>query len=343
MKLFMAAAVALGALLLGLVLRETDLAEVWGYLSSLGASGIAAILGIYLVAFVFEVLSWQLTLSSVPLTPRWLYRLFKVLLFGVALERVTPLAGLGGEPIKALVLKRHHGVPYGEGTASLVLTRMTDVLALVVFITIGLCLVLSEDVLPGPYQAAAVAGLALLVVNTSLFFAVQRYRAFSRIRGWIERRLGPRLGSSLVGVLDAIHAVEDRLVEFYTAQPLRFVASVAATFCEWMLGAVAAYVALDLLGRPVSFADAIVIEASTLLFISTFFFVPGDLGTQEVAIVAITEGITGSSELGLALAAIRRAVDLLWIGWGLAVGSSYSVRRAELVAAAREAAPDRAR
>jgi hypothetical protein len=45
--------------------------------------------------------------------------------------------------------------------------------------------------------------------------------------------------------------------------------------------------------------------------------------------VTIVEGLTGSSELGLALAAIRRAHDILWIAWGLAIGWAYSTRPEE--------------
>jgi uncharacterized protein (TIRG00374 family) len=325
----MLGAVLLGAALLGFVLAQTNLGEVWRHLHALGVAGIALMALIYLAAFLFEVLSWQLTLASVPLTPRWLSRLFNVLMFGSALEKVTPFAGLGGEPIKAVALKRHYGVPYGEGTASLVLTRMSDVVALILFVTMGLCLILSEDVLSVPFQIGAVAGLTLLVANTIGFFIVQRYRAFSKLRGWLDRRFGERIGARVGAILDGIHEVEDHLVDFYTARPWRFVASIFAAFCQWMMGAVAAYAALDLLGHPVSFADAIVIEAVTLLVISTLFFVPGDLGTQEVAMVTIVEGLTGSSDLGLALAAIRRAHDIMWIVWGLAIGWTYSMSGVE--------------
>lgn len=332
MKSFMLGAVLLGAALLGFVLYATNLEEVWRYLGALGVSGIVVMFVLYLGSFVFEVLSWQFTLLSVPLDGRWLYRLWKVLMFGAALEKVTPFAGLGGEPIKAVVLKKHHGVPYGEGTASLVLTRMSDVVALALFITMGLCLILSEDVLSVPFQVGAAAGLSLLVLNTGIFFALQRYRAFSKVRAWLDRRFGERLGARVGSVLDMIKEVEDHLVDFYVAHPKRFVLSIFAAFLQWMMGALTAYVALGLLGHPVSLADAIVIEAVTLLVISTLFFVPGDLGTQEVAMVTIVEGLTGSSELGLALAAIRRAHDLLWVAWGLVIGSSYSMTRAELVA-----------
>jgi hypothetical protein len=41
--------------------------------------------------------------------------------------------------------------------------------------------------------------------------------------------------------------------------------------------------------------------------------------------VLITGAVASSPELGLALAAIRRARDLIWIAWGLAIGSVYSI------------------
>ena len=53
----MLGAVLLGAALLGFVLHATNLDEVWRYLRALGGSGIAAMLLLYLVAFVFEVAS----------------------------------------------------------------------------------------------------------------------------------------------------------------------------------------------------------------------------------------------------------------------------------------------
>ena len=84
-----------------------------------------------------------------------------------------------------------------------------------------------------------------------------------------------------------------------------------------------------------SFFDAMVIESFVILVRSTLFFVPADLGTQEGAQVLICGAITGSPALGLALAAIRRARDLLWIAWGLGIGSRYLLSREALLDAAR--------
>jgi len=110
----------LGGLLLAGVVRDTDLVEVWHHLTHLGAGGIAALLAVHAVRTLADATSWLLTLPSVRPSPRWLGRAWAILLAAAALELVTPL---GGEPMKAVVLKRHYGVPYTETGASLVLTR----------------------------------------------------------------------------------------------------------------------------------------------------------------------------------------------------------------------------
>ena len=114
-------------------------------------------------------------------------------------------------------------------------------------------------------------------------------------------------------------------MHFYSTERRRFALSVLGAFGDWCSGALAVYIAMHLLGHPVSAADALVIEAFVMLVRSTFFFVPGDLGTQEAAHVLICTAVTGSPALGLALAAVRRARDLLWIAWGLAIGWRYSL------------------
>jgi uncharacterized protein (TIRG00374 family) len=272
-------------------------------------------------------LSWLLALPSKPVTPRWILRFWNVMMVGAAIEAVTPLAGLGGEPVKAVLVKRHYGISFKDASASLLATRTTDLMAQVLFLAIGFGLMFHAAVLPLPYRLTAAAGLALFCISFLLFFLVQSQRAFSRTRTWLEAGWlsGREMSSRAVRALDSIRGVEDRLLAFYSSQHLRMVLSIAAAFCEWMCAAIATWIAIRFLGYPIHFSDAIVIEAFVTLVRSTFFFVPADIGTQDGAQVLICTAITGSPELGVALAAVRRARDLLWVAWGLAIGSAYSL------------------
>ena len=346
MKHFVVAMLLLGAALLGVVIWQTDLDEVWLRLRGVGGSGLLALFAVFAIGHAFLAVSWLVTLPSVPRTPRWVFRAWRVLMVGSALESVTPLAGLGGEPVKAILLRRHYGIPYTDASASLVLSRMTDLIAQVLFIAIGFGFVLHLGLLPESTRAAAGGGLALFTLSIALFWSVQNHRGFSRLRAWLEaRRAGRRpFGARAVALFDAVGEVEDQLVRFYAAQRARFAASVGFAFLEWTANAVAVWLALDLLGHPVAFMDAVVIEAAVALVRSTLFFVPADLGTQEAAQVFVCGAVMGSPETGLALAALRRLRDVAWILAGLAIGGIYSandIPRAEPSAAAEMGSPER--
>ena len=330
MRAFVLAMLLLGAALLALVVRETDLSEVAARLRDVGPGAAAAVFGAYFLGFPGRALAWQLTLPQIPLTPRWLYRAWKMTMFSCALDRVTPLGGLGGEPVKAVLLKRDFGVRYRDATASLVVSRTTDVMAQVVFIAIGFLLLLGIPGIPHAYRLGAGLGLAGFALAVLLFFVAQRWRALAPIRRWIVsgHLRCPRLGHRALAALDALGDVEEALVVFYRDQRGRLAASLTASFCEWMTGAVAAYLAVNALGHPIGFADALAIESFVVLVRSALFFVPADVGTQEGSLVLVCGAVTGSPALGLALAAIRRAADLLWIAWGLAIGGVYSLRGA---------------
>jgi uncharacterized protein (TIRG00374 family) len=319
----------LGAALLVVVVRETDLAEVASRLEQVGPAALAAVFGSYLLGFVLRGAAWQLTLPSLPLPPRGLYRAWKLTLFACALDRLTPLGGLGGEPVKAVLLKRDFGVRYRDATASLVLSRTTDVLAQVLFVAIGLVLLFRAPGLSRAVRLGAGLGLLAFALAVALFFLAQRRRALAPIRRWVERgRVGARLGPRALAALEAMRDVEEGLVAFYRERRARFGLSLAASFLEWTTGAVAAWFAVNALGHPIGFAGAMAIESFVVLVRSSLFFVPADVGTQEGSLVLVCGAVTGSPALGLALAAIRRAADILWILWGLAIGSAYSLRGA---------------
>ena len=323
----MLAAVAVGALLLAGLVRGTDVAEAWRHLAGLGAGGMALVLVVHFFRTIADAVSWLATLPSVRPGPRWLWRMWTTLLAASALELVTPFGALGGEPMKVVVLKRHYGVRYADTGASLVLTRTTDMLAVLVFLVVGGALVLGTGLLSRTEERAALAGFAVFALATGCFVTAQRTHGFSRIAAWIgRRRLGGRLGERAVAALAPLTTVEDALVAFYTRRRPRLAVSLAATLAELTLGALADWLALWLLGQPATLRDVLVIQAVVLLVTNTLFFVPANLGTQEGALVLVCGALFGSPALGLALAAIRRVRDLVWIAGGLVVGSAFSMR-----------------
>lgn len=309
-----------GLALLVWVVTQTDLMVVWAHSRKLGW-GLGVVLAIYFAAFLIDTLSWQLTFLTLGFGGSWGVHLWKVRMVGEAVNSATPFATIGGEPVKAVLLHRHYGMAYGESVASLVLARTTNLLALVVFVAVGFALMMDSAKLPQGYTASAGVGLAALSTGIVLFFLVQRFKVSSATGRWLARG---RLGVWLDRALGQIHDLEDRLIRFYAGHRRRFAAALGLALVNWMVGTAELYATLWFLGRPVTIAEAWIIEAGAQLVRAATFFIPASIGAQEGAFLLLCGAITGQPALGLAVALVRRLREMVWILWGFALGWRYS-------------------
>ena len=131
-KLFAWLFAVAGVALFAWLLSHADLPQVWSAMLAVGLPGFAAILVLYAVEYLCDVEAWRLMLQR-GFHP-WSARLYLVRMTGEAYNTITPAGGMGGEPIKALILKRRYDVPYTESGAPLVLAKTINVIALVVFL-----------------------------------------------------------------------------------------------------------------------------------------------------------------------------------------------------------------
>jgi uncharacterized protein (TIRG00374 family) len=304
-----------GVALLGLVITETDITEAVLLLREIGW-GFGAILAIYFVAFVIDTYAWQLTTPGLPLDLKWHYRFFQVRLAGEAFNTVTPTASMGGEAVKAVMLKNHYGIDYRDGTASLILAKTLIVASLVAFLAIGFALMLGSPKLDMTYKVVSGAGLAAFAVGVGLFIVVQRYKITSAAGTALSRN---RWFAKLNDILHPLREVEDRLIHFYTRQPKRLVSVLVLNFINWALGIAEVWTVMYLIGSPISFADAWIIESVAQLVRSATFFIPASIGAQEGAFLIAGAAITGQPSFGLTVAIARRVREIVWAIWGLAV------------------------
>ena len=312
----------IGVALLGVIAYETDLAEVAVWVRKIGW-GMAVVLGLYFAVFLIDSFTWQMTLTSVPLGGVWLYRMWKVRLVGEAFNSVMPAAGMGGEPLKAVLLRKHYGLTYKDGAASIVLGKTVNMIALVMFAGGGFGLMLVSTPLPPSYTLFAGVGLLAFGAATLTFFSIQRLKMSSRLGSWIARRYR---GRRLKGLLPHVQGAEDRIVRFYTSHKRRFAGAVLLALVAWLIGVLEVYVTLAFLGYPISLRDAWIIEAMAQLVRAGAFFIPAGLGAQEGAFLLMFAAMTGSPALGVAAAVVRRSREIVWITSGFALGSLLSVR-----------------
>ena len=202
-------------------------------------------------------------------------------------------------------------------------------MALRIILPAGFLLMLDQAWLSTTYKTRAGLGLALMALGIGLFFLIQRLKVSSLTGRWVLRS---RLSARIERILGHIHDMEERLIRFYSHHRGRFAAALGLTLASWLLGTVELYVTLWLLGNPVSFTDAWIIEAVAQLVRAATFVIPASIGAQEGAFVLIAGAITGQPALGLAVALVRRAREMVWILAGFALGWRYAFR-SKMVAA----------
>ena len=322
-----------GIALFGVVVWQTDFQGALALAANMGA-GFALILALYFAAFLIDALAWQLTAPTAPVTLAWLYRFYQVRLVGEAFNTITPAASVGGGPIKAILLKRCYGIDYREGIASLILSKTLIVFALVGFLAIGFAMMIASQKL-ADYSGSALAGLIVFSGAVILFFVIQRFKLSSAIGAKLAARPAFK---AILGFLDSIEDVDDRLVHFYTNERARFVTALMLSFLNWVLGVAEIFYTMKFIGHAISFWDAWIIEAVAQMVRSALFFIPAAIGAQEGAMVLIGTAITGSPTLGLATALVRRLREVIWIAWGLVVFYILKSAEAEEALRARRAA-----
>jgi uncharacterized protein (TIRG00374 family) len=313
---------AIGVGLLGLVLWQADLGTVVAQVARIGWQGALAVLAVYFVVFSIDATTWLLALPSVRFGARALTRMWRVRLVGEAFNSVMPAAGLGGEPVKAVLLKSRYGVGYHQAAASIVLGRTINMLALTVFLATAFAVMAASPSLSAAFRGAGLVGLVVFLSATALLLAVQWWRLPSRAGGWLQRW---HSGQRLARALDHIREVEDLFLQFYARHRARLLGGVALAVVQWFVGSLEVYAATVFLGHPVALHDAVMIEAVTQLVRAGAFFIPGNLGAQEGAFVVMCAAVTGSPTLGLSVAVVRRFRELVYILLGFGQGLVFSL------------------
>ena len=322
MKLGSVLALVAGLLLLALVIAHGDLPQVGHLLAQLSWPGAVWVMALFTLAWAAEILAWALTFTQRRPGARWLVQLWRVNMVGEAMNVVMPFGALGGEPVKAWLLKRHYGVGYREAAATLVLMQTLLGVAEALFVAAGALLAAALGILPVTVEhLLGSAALALLGVMALTMFGLRR-RWLRALLEACERRYG---GARYAAIKDSLVDIELALADFARHQGPRFAATTLLFLLNWLGGAAEVWLLLTLLGAPLPFAHCWVAEAAVVTIRSLTFFLPAQLGSVEAVTVYVITALGGGADLGLALAALRRARELAWSALGLGVAAAYQL------------------
>lgn len=290
------------------LVRRADPDAIVVHLGALGW-GAALVAAPYALVVALAVLGWRYAFDRpVPLGAG---RLAMIYLAGKAVNLVTPLVPVGGEPLKAYLL-RARGIPLTEGLASVVVTKTLDAVAQVFFVVAATAfLVVDADVpaalvkvtLPATAASAALAGGFVLAQWRGLF-------------GGLARLLGSvGLGRASLDV--GARDLDRRIRAYYRQRRRRLVAALTFHLLSWLATSLEVWVLLALLDLPRSIGFALALAALTAAARFIAFAVPGALGVQEGATVFVFLSFGLPADAALAFSLLRRFRELVWAAAGL--------------------------
>ena len=273
------------------------------------------LLGLYQFApLLLAALSWRQLLGLPP--SHGLAELTAVSWIGLSVNWLLPVAQIGGDLLRArlLILGGSNGAVAG---ASVVVDKTIQAGTQVGFSLLGLVLLLA---VAGTHALAFWTGGFVLVLSASLcvFYRLQRTAPVGRVTVLLRRLLpSPALRAALPNG----RSFDEALDNLYS-QRGRLAAAVLWRGAERLAKAGEVWLALWLMGHPVSLIEALILESLTQAVRAAAFVVPAGLGVQEGGLVLIGGALGLSPDLSLALSLAKRFRELIvglpgLLGWQL--------------------------
>jgi uncharacterized protein (TIRG00374 family) len=311
-RLWRAGTFLFGAALLGWFVYRLGSAQVWKGLEEIGwrFAIIVALEGLIQVACARTW--WHLF----PARARrgCFARLCFIQFAGNALNNTTPGAPIGGEAVKAMLLKERF--PLALTTATLLGARLAQALARVLFLVFGVAaagqLVKFERL---PVQAL-IGGFALILAGLIAFMALQLRglaAPLSAVLGWLRLPQG-----WIEQARRRLARVDERLGNLYRTQRMDFAAAIGFALAGLAIGVIQVWLLLGWIGLTRSWPASLAIEAFSVLINLVSFAIPGSLGMQEGGKVLIFGALGMPLSAGLTVGLVFRVASLFTLGEGFA-------------------------
>lgn len=269
----------------------------------------------YLLVNLLDTLSWLYCFESPP-TGITVKYLFFNRLAGEAVNILTPLASLGGEPVKALMLHKE-GVPLTNATASLVISKGILVLSMVLYILFGLSLAPFLFNLSSAWLLVLIVAGLVLGLGALGFILIQKHGLCKLSMAILERcKFLPRVLKEKEATLCRLDA---QMATFYRHHIKKFWFALGLSFLGWIVHGLEVYLIFHLLEQPINLLTSLCLDALATLIGALAFFIPGNLGVQDGGNVLLTIGLHLGALMGATFSIIRRLREGFWLAVGLIV------------------------
>lgn len=312
-NVFRAALLSLGIGLFAWFLFRANPEEILRAFANLGWL-LLLVLVPYSVVYTADTLGWHFAFGKNFGHRLAFLTLYRIRWCGEAVNNVIPSAYIGGEALKVYLLHKR-GVPIRNATASVVTGRTVQSLSQVIFICLG-TLAATHLVAPSSgFRPGLLAVLAGSVGVVAALFWLQSHGLFTILLRCL-RKLGWRF-KSLESRAEQLEHTDRQIVGFYRHDRKHFFLSASAYLSGWLLDTLDIFIVAWLSGKPITWTQALAVEAFVGVAKILGLFVPGALGVQESGIVFLCRTVGLGDTFGITYAIIRRGRETVYafLGW----------------------------
>ena len=227
---------------------------------------------------------------------------------GESANSLLPAGQIGGPVLMARLLARR-GLSASLAAAVMTVVTTLQTLAQIAFALTGIALLATHaaSIDHHTVRTSALLASGLLALQIGGFYWLQRRGLFSKAMRAANRFSAKRDWSGLITRAAAI----DAAVQAVYARAGRVVASALLNFAGWLVGTGEVYFILLLLGSPVSWPHALMLESLGQAIRGAAFAVPGALGVQEGGYLLLAPLAGLSADTALAMSLAKRAREII--------------------------------
>lgn len=241
------------------------------------------------IAYFFGTLSWKYCLGDKSQSVSTM-RLFLIRHIGETVTLFNPASIIGGDSVKAIMLG-NYGIEKKRVMASVILSRLILIASqLSLFILTVFVLLIQYSGFSYTSHSQKTQGLYSFILFKTRFIRLKTARFLNEI---------PLL---------------------FRQNRKALIWSVSFALLHWFFGALEFYFILKFLGMEVSILQALLIDLGVVFFKAAGAFVPGQIGIEEYGnkFMLLAIGIP-NTEIWMSASILRRARQLVWVAFGIAV------------------------
>lgn len=251
-------------------------------------------------------------------------KVFRLTVSGYALNYVTPLGLMGGEPYRILELQ---GVVGGKkATSSVILYSMMHICSHFCFWLTGVLLYLILHICVGSPYNLSVGMVLILGIMAILFIAVLWLFSIGYRHGFVVRVFGllshvPLVrrwaGNYLKRQRAELNEVDSQIAYMHTASRSKFFWSLFLEYAARVVSCLEYLLLIQMFEPGFGFWDSMLVMAFSSLLSNIVFFMPMQIGGFEGGMALAAGGVNVHGAYGLYTALVARIRQMVWTVIGL--------------------------